>query len=337
MKTFTTVSNARRATAKMTVGYEAFIASVDTVKEADGHRCVVSVKHGTPREVVAYFIAKGVELKRLESVVTRIVPHVVTENNACQTAEGEAKVNVSNNQTLDKEETMTENTAQVDEAAAVAAAATEARRAELNEAKAAAEAKVAELSEAAATNKAAVAAATEEAKTAAGEHKKAVAYNKSLADDAAEKAQAVETENGWAAHVAHTKEVLAAVKADAATLKSSISEAKAAGKAVNAELKELGKAPKAKAAPVARGIPAETILVRTAVEAPKGVMGAVVNSFDGVKNYTQGLADAVEAVTALLAEKTLVSERWSNDREAHVVGYVRGGIRLGYLTEVKAA
>ena len=85
-------------------------------------------------------------------------------------------------------------------------------------------------------------AATAAAKEATTNHKAAVAYNKSMADDAEGKAEAVSTEQGWAAEVTRTKGVVEAAKAAVATAKEDVKAAKAAAKAAGKPAKE----PKAK-------------------------------------------------------------------------------------------
>lgn len=85
-------------------------------------------------------------------------------------------------------------------------------------------------------------AATAALKDATTNHKAAVTYNKSLADDAEGKAEAVSTEQGWAAEVTRLKADVEAAKAAVATAKEDVKTAKAAAKGAGKPAKE----PKAK-------------------------------------------------------------------------------------------
>lgn len=171
------------------------------------------------------------------------------------------------------------------------------------------------------------------AKEAAKNHKQAVAYNKSVADDAEGKADAQSTEQGWAAEAERTKGEAEAAKASLAAAREELKTAKS-------ELKAIGKAPKpaGEANRTRNTLPDDAIL--TPVEGAtvaKGVMSIVTNAFDGQRTLAEAREEIKANINAAIAEgKSVKSAQW-NEPDTYVNGYVKGAIKAGYLSAPASA
>ena len=157
---------------------------------------------------------------------------------------------------------------------------------------------VAEKSEALAAAKEAEKARKAELKEAQKNLKAAVAYNKSVADDAEEKTSAVETEQGWAAEVERLQAAVAEATEDCKTCAAEVKDAKAAAK-------EAGKTAKPKV---------ERVVQNGQTQPRPGTISAKLWGIFDTAQERLGRAPAVAEIM----------------EEARAAGVVDGSIKAGY-------